>query len=72
MLFGGKDTPVDQHISNTQTICQLSARDENSIPGLNIYILWDMTYSIPNLVPTQFQKSIFTPITRLKISALLW
>ncbi len=51
----GKDTPIDQHISNTQTICQLSAGDEKPIRALKINILWDMVDSIPHLFPTNFQ-----------------
>jgi len=56
----GKDTPIGQHISNMQTIWQL---DEKSIPALKINILWSMSDSIPHLVPTHFQESIFLLIT---------
>jgi hypothetical protein len=59
----GKDTPIGQHISNMQTIWQLLAGDEKSIPALKIYILWSMSHSIPHLVPTHFQESIFLLIT---------
>ncbi len=34
-----------------------------------INILWDMADPIPHLIPTQFQESIFPPITRPKIPA---
>jgi hypothetical protein len=50
--------------------------DEKPIPALKINIFWDMAYSIPYLVPTRFQESIFFLITtskntaRPKISAL--
>ncbi len=40
------------------------------IPPLKIYILWDMADSIPYLVPSQFQESIFSPVTRPKLPAL--
>jgi hypothetical protein len=53
-----EDTPIGQHFSNTQTIWQLSAGDEKSIPELKINILWDKANSIPYSVPTQFQESI--------------
>jgi polyphosphate kinase len=43
--------------------------DEKSIPAFKINILWAMGDSIPNSVPTQFQESIFPPITPLKIQA---
>jgi hypothetical protein len=66
----GKDTPIDQHISNMQTIRQLLAGDEKSIPALKINILWSMSDSIPHLVPTTFQESIFLPLTRPKIPVL--
>jgi hypothetical protein len=36
--------------------------ENESIPALKIYILWDMADSIPYLAPTQFQESIFPPI----------
>ncbi len=49
---GEKETPNDQQISNTQTIWQLGAGDEKSIPALKIYILCDIAYSIPYLIPT--------------------
>ncbi len=42
---------------------------EKSIPALKMYILWNMVDSIPYLVPTQFQESIFPPGARLKILA---
>jgi hypothetical protein len=58
-----KETPIAQHISSTQTIWQMLAGDEKSIPALIINIFWDMTYSIPNMAPTQFQVSIPPPIT---------
>ncbi len=46
-----KDTPIDQKISNTQTIWELLATwDEKLIPVLKIYLLWDMADSIPYLV----------------------
>jgi hypothetical protein len=66
----GNDTPIRQNLSNTQKIWQLSEGDEKPIPALKINILWDMADSIPYFVPTQFQKSIFIPITRPKIPAL--
>ncbi len=65
-----KDTPIGQHISNMQTIWQLLAGDEKSIPVLKINILGSMSDSIPHLVPTHFQESIFLPITRPKIPVL--
>ncbi len=37
----GKDSPISQHISNTQTIWQLSAGDKKSIPALEIYFIWN-------------------------------
>jgi hypothetical protein len=37
------------------------------IPALKNNILWDMADLIPYLVPTQFQESIFPPMTRPKI-----
>ena len=51
----GKDTPIGQHISNMQTIWQLSAGDEKSVPALKINIfMWHGrpdsildSYSIP-------------------------
>ncbi len=55
----GHPYSIGQHISNTQTKCQLSAGDEKSIPALKINILLNTTNSIPYLVPTQFQESIF-------------
>jgi hypothetical protein len=36
---------------------QLSTGDEKSIHPLKTSILLDMTYTIPSLVPTQFQES---------------
>jgi hypothetical protein len=64
----GKAIPIaiGKQIFSTQTIWQLSAGDEKSIPALKINILWDIADSIQHLVPTQFQESIFTPINRLK------
>jgi hypothetical protein len=53
-----------------QTIWQLSTGDEKKIPTVKINILWDKAVSIPYLVPTQFQESIFSLITRPKIPAL--
>ncbi len=35
----GRTPPVGQHISKTQTICQLSEGDEKSIPAVKINIL---------------------------------
>ncbi len=67
-MVWGKETPVGQNIFNVQTICQLSAVDENSIPALKINILYDIAESIPHLVPTQFQELIFLPITYPKIT----
>jgi hypothetical protein len=64
----GKDSPIGQHISNVQTIWQLSAGNEKSVPALKINIYVDIADSIPYLVPTQFQELIFSPITRPKIS----
>jgi hypothetical protein len=61
----GKDTSIGRHISNTQTIWQLSAGDEKSIPALEIEILWHIADSIPFLARTRF----FSPITRPKIPA---
>ncbi len=56
-----------------QTIWQLSAGDEKLIPALKIKILWDMADSIPYLVPTQFQESIFPPKTQPKLLArVMW
>jgi hypothetical protein len=37
--------------------------------AIKIYILWDMANTNPDLVPSQFPESIFTPITRPKIPA---
>jgi hypothetical protein len=37
----GKDAPIGQHISITQTIWQLSAGDKKSIPALEFYIIWN-------------------------------
>ncbi len=54
-------SPISQHISKTQTMWQLSAGDEMSIPAFKINILWDVPALIPYLVPTQFQELIFTP-----------
>jgi hypothetical protein len=45
------------------------APNEKSIPALKINILWDMTNSIPYLVPNQFQELVFLPINRKKIPA---
>jgi hypothetical protein len=59
--------PIGQYFSKTQSIWQLSAGDEYSIPALN---LWDMADSIPYLVPFQFQESIFSLITHPKNLAL--
>ncbi len=39
VCVGGRTTPIGQHISSMQTIWQLSAEDEKSIPPLNIDIL---------------------------------
>ncbi len=39
VVCGVQDTPIGQHISNMQTIWQLPAEDEKSIPPLNIDIL---------------------------------
>jgi hypothetical protein len=39
VCVGGRTTLIGQDISNTQTIWQLSAEDEKSIPPLNIDIL---------------------------------
>jgi hypothetical protein len=39
-------------------------------PALKINNFWTMAYSIPYLVPSQFQESIFPPITRPKIPVL--
>ncbi len=61
MLLVGKDTTIGQYVSNMQTIWQFSAGDERSIPALKINILWDMADSMPYLVPTRFQESIFPP-----------
>jgi hypothetical protein len=60
MLRVGKDTLIDQHISNTQLIWQLLAGFEKLILVLKINI-WVMETAdpIPYLVPTQFQESIF-------------
>ncbi len=55
------DTPIGQHICNTQAIWQLSAGDEKSIPALKIYIFRDMADSILYSIPTQLQKSIPPP-----------
>jgi hypothetical protein len=38
-----------------------------SIPALKMNILWDISNSIPYLVPTQFQEYIFLPIIFIKI-----
>ncbi len=61
-----KDTPIGQHISNTQPIWQMLAGDEKSIPALKIYIVWDIADWIPYLIPTRFQESIFIPIIHQK------
>ncbi len=45
--------------------------DEKSIPAFKINILWAMSYSVPNSVPTPFQESIFPPVTCLKIQAVV-
>jgi hypothetical protein len=37
-MCGGKDTPIDENVYNMQTILQLSAGYEKSIPDLRIYI----------------------------------
>jgi hypothetical protein len=64
-----KDTPIGQHISNTQTILQLPAEDEKSIPPLNIDIfmrhgrLKIHTWFLLN------SRNLFTPIVRPKIPA---
>ncbi len=65
----GKDTHIDHHISNTQTlvlvlVLVVVGRVEMSIPVLKILkinFLWDMTNSIQYLVLFQFQKSIYLP-----------
>ncbi len=44
LCVGGTDTPIDQHISNTQTKWQLSAGDEKSISALKINIYEIMGY----------------------------
>jgi hypothetical protein len=46
-----KETLIDHHISDMQTILQLFAGYEKSNPALKINILCDMAYSIPYLVP---------------------
>ncbi len=56
-----KNTPIGQHISDTQTIGQLSAGDEKSIPALKINIFWDMADSILYFVPTHFKESLLPP-----------
>ncbi len=51
-----KETPINQHISNTQIIWQLLVGYEKSIPALKMNTLWDIANSIPILGPTQFQE----------------
>jgi hypothetical protein len=61
-----KETPIEQHISNMQTILQLYVGDEMSGPALKINILCDMAYSIPYLVPissrNRFQEIYFASV----------
>jgi hypothetical protein len=59
VVCGGRTSPIGPHIFNMQTIWHWSAGDDKSIPALKMYILWNMVDSIPYLVPTQFQESIF-------------
>jgi hypothetical protein len=54
MLCVGKDTSIGQHISNTQTIRQLTKGGEKSFPVLKISMLWNMADSIPYLVSALF------------------
>jgi hypothetical protein len=44
-----KETSIGQHISKLQTIWQLLAGEEKSIPTFKINLLWDMADSIPYL-----------------------
>jgi hypothetical protein len=53
-------------VNNTTAV---SARDEKSIPALKVDIFYDIADSIPYLVPTQIQESIFCHKTRQKIPA---
>jgi hypothetical protein len=52
------------------SLIKLSLAGNNLITSGQRDILWDMTNSIPYLVPNKFQESIFLPINRPKILAL--
>ena len=52
-----KDIPIEQHISNTQTIRQLSAGDKKSILALKLIFMEHVRLNLNSyLIPTQFQS----------------